>query len=569
MYRKVIEHPDYLPEEVRKRTDFETGRNLGRIWRVRSQKSPTPVALPGTREEWNQQAPAIIARSESWPAQTAFRILTEERAAKRQAEIKAALDERATASGYAHLLRLLGISGDVSQVDAATRHPIAGVREVALQLLSEHPQPFSTVLALKADPDPRVRASVAGAVENWHDLATLHALAEVVVRSGRDRWTAAAVLSAAKGGALSLFRSVQHLNDGNAPLAVFHSLAGRLIGGGDSGPGNDRPTAADLAGEITSAGENAYSLLAGFAEAANIRLSDSDPTIRKLLESAASDLAAGKSISAALALLARAEWSFAREPLTRATSAPDPETAASALRILASFDDPSVVPTVLAKERWPRYSPAERETVLAALLARRSNFAAVLDVIESGSLPANAITLQRRDAFLKSPDESIRARAAALFGQGNATAANALATARASLGLKPEPAHGREVFRTLCASCHRLDREGHAVGPDLLDIRNQPKESILFHIVAPDAEIAPAFTAYLAETNDGRSLAGILTSENATSITLKLPMGVEETLLRSAVKSLTALPGSLMPAGLQSGTTPQGLADLLAFLKGE
>jgi len=38
MYRKTIEHPDYLPVEVRKRTDFVSGRDLGRIWRVTGNK---------------------------------------------------------------------------------------------------------------------------------------------------------------------------------------------------------------------------------------------------------------------------------------------------------------------------------------------------------------------------------------------------------------------------------------------------------------------------------------------------------------------------------------------------
>ncbi|MFN5655419.1 MAG: PVC-type heme-binding CxxCH protein, partial [Verrucomicrobiota bacterium] len=47
MYRKVIEHPDYLPQEVRKHTDFETGKTMGRIWRVRAAKEPdsSSVAL--------------------------------------------------------------------------------------------------------------------------------------------------------------------------------------------------------------------------------------------------------------------------------------------------------------------------------------------------------------------------------------------------------------------------------------------------------------------------------------------------------------------------------------------
>jgi hypothetical protein len=34
LYRQTIEHPEYLPAEVRKRTDFDAGKGRGRIWRV-------------------------------------------------------------------------------------------------------------------------------------------------------------------------------------------------------------------------------------------------------------------------------------------------------------------------------------------------------------------------------------------------------------------------------------------------------------------------------------------------------------------------------------------------------
>ena len=57
--------------------------------------------------------------------------------------------------------------------------------------------------------------------------------------------------------------------------------------------------------------------------------------------------------------------------------------------------------------------------------------------------------------------------------------------------LTPVPANGRAVFEKHCAACHRLNQQGVAVGPDLFDIRQQPKESILYHIVIPEAEIAP------------------------------------------------------------------------------
>jgi putative heme-binding domain-containing protein len=50
---------------------------------------------------------------------------------------------------------------------------------------------------------------------------------------------------------------------------------------------------------------------------------------------------------------------------------------------------------------------------------------------------------------------------------------------------------------------------------------------------------------------------------------LRGPLGVEATLLRSDLAKLEALPGSLMPAGLEAGLSKQQLADLLAYLKGE
>ena len=125
------------------------------------------------------------------------------------------------------------------------------------------------------------------------------------------------------------------------------------------------------------------------------------------------------------------------------------------------------------------------------------------------------------------------------------------------------------IFNSLCSSCHRLEGAGYAVGPDLYDIRRQAKENILFHIVNPDAEIAPAFTAYLAEAKDGRILSGILVGDTPTSITLRGPLGVEAILLRSDLAKLEALPNSLMPTGLEASLTKQQIADLLAYLKGE
>ncbi len=107
------------------------------------------------------------------------------------------------------------------------------------------------------------------------------------------------------------------------------------------------------------------------------------------------------------------------------------------------------------------------------------------------------------------------------------------------------------------------------MGPDLSGVRLQPADALLLHIIAPNAEIYPGFTAYEVETKDGRTITGLLTSETPTSITLRAAQGVEETILRANLASFSATSLSLMPQELEKTMTKQELADLLSFLKGE
>jgi putative heme-binding domain-containing protein len=172
--------------------------------------------------------------------------------------------------------------------------------------------------------------------------------------------------------------------------------------------------------------------------------------------------------------------------------------------------------------------------------------------------------------LLKAKNASVRERAGKLFVNAPAgSRQKAFEDSRACLTLKPAPANGHQVFSRACAQCHRFEREGMAVGPDLFDIRRQPKESILLHIVLPEAEISPNFANYTCETRDGRSLSGLLAGESAGSITLRQAQAIEETIARSNIVRLEASKLSLMPQDLEKTMTLQELADLLAYLRGE
>ena len=140
-------------------------------------------------------------------------------------------------------------------------------------------------------------------------------------------------------------------------------------------------------------------------------------------------------------------------------------------------------------------------------------------------------------------------RAEALFGAIAGDRAKVYEAYKDVVASKPDPARGRAVFRRECAQCHRLDQEGTAVGPDLFGIRNQPKEAILLHILVPDQEITQGFTAYTVATKDGRVLTGLIASETPTAITLRQPLGKEDTIPRDQVDELSASKQSLMPQG--------------------
>jgi putative membrane-bound dehydrogenase-like protein len=461
MYRKVIEHPDYLPEEVRKHTDFETGKTMGRIWRVRAAKEPdsSSVALASFSSLPDLAFPKII---------------------------RAGDDDSATGTQY------LAQAAWSYAEDKWMRNGI-------LSGIGGREQAFLQVLLADMPADAKVGAG----------------MAEVLAYLGG---------SMAKPTELEVAAA--------APEALRLSL---------------------LSGFLTS--RKPVGLPASFQS-----LLDASPEV------ATDKTKAIEARSVAVKLMARLPWERSGQALlTLALDDAQPDLAAAALKAVVAYSKEDVSASLLAG--WSRYTPARRDAVLGALLGVPFHVKGVLAAVEAKRLPASAFTGVRRRQVLAAKDPAVKALAERLLTVS--ARPEALAEASQALALKPVPANGRAVFNAVCASCHRLDREGHAVGPDLFDVRRQTKENILFHIVNPDAEIAPAFTAYLAEAKDGRVLSGILVGDTPTSITLRGPLGVETSLLRADLAKLEALPGSLMPTGLEAGLSKQQLADLLAYLKGE
>jgi hypothetical protein len=78
MYRGFIDHPEYLPEDARNRIDFNSGKNMGRIWRI-SAKTNSTTLPPNVPTASNEQLATALFASNIWTRQTAHRLILEEK----------------------------------------------------------------------------------------------------------------------------------------------------------------------------------------------------------------------------------------------------------------------------------------------------------------------------------------------------------------------------------------------------------------------------------------------------------------------------------------------------------
>jgi putative membrane-bound dehydrogenase-like protein len=234
------------------------------------------------------------------------------------------------------------------------------------------------------------------------------------------------------------------------------------------------------------------------------------------------------------------------------------------IQLLRQKPDKKIAPLLL--DAWPTLTPAPRESAAQALASRSAWTEALLTAVEKQQIKPSEISPTVRASLQRLTNTALRDRAAKLF-TASGTRAEVLAKYQASLSLKPDPTAGQLIYQAACAVCHKKGAEGRDLGPNLATVLAWTNDQLLTNILDPNREVSPNFLLYAVELNDGRILAGIVTSETSTSIALKGADGIEQNIARAEIKSLKSTGMSLMPEGLEAAITPQQMADLMAFLK--
>lgn len=603
MYRCVIEHPDFVPDELKKRPDLRLGDDRGRIWRItprngvpaeRRKLMPLDGALP-------YGLMALLGHSNAWQRETAQRLLLTK-------------DTLEGTGGWGHLM----------VHDALPKHALKAespmMRVHAMELLrSSEVADTEVIRANLRHEDPRVRRRT---------LLYAEALA---VRGNME--------------APPLIAAADHDEDALVRWQAMLSSIPRKADPGDKGPGDrmeqDNTTnrwmrsavllkyhrklrevylhtplknieaerfIADVAQILGAQGNDedvdcvAYYCcpLAGTAHQDDLDSALVADAFAKGLQSR------GKKIQDVMANKLRGDETKSVESfvgflrvVVRDRVRVNDEYRASAIRTLGHFDGTS---GFLAEFAHSSNQSSELRAIAVASLAQRgaestenwkqflADFAEqplgvqralidnsfrrgdgpklLLEQVAAQVIQPAEIDPLRRKQLLESKDAAIKKQAEELFAALNpANRQQALEEYQPVLKLKADAKKGAVIFEKNCSTCHRVGEIGVNVAPDISDTRTKTAAQLLADIIQPNRAIDSNFIGYQLLLKDGTAVSGLLSAETSTSLTLKQPGGKVLTVARDEIEQLKATGVSLMPDGLEKNIPPEAMADLLAYLK--
>jgi quinoprotein glucose dehydrogenase len=133
-----------------------------------------------------------------------------------------------------------------------------------------------------------------------------------------------------------------------------------------------------------------------------------------------------------------------------------------------------------------------------------------------------------------------------------------------------DAALGRSLFFTRsslsCVRCHKVGSTGGEVGPNLSSLGTQKtREYLLEAIVAPNATVAQGFETVVILDEEGKTISGILKSEDDASLTLMDAQGSLVKISKDSIEERKKGQSS-MPVDLLKYLNKRELRDLVAYL---
>jgi putative heme-binding domain-containing protein len=242
----------------------------------------------------------------------------------------------------------------------------------------------------------------------------------------------------------------------------------------------------------------------------------------------------------------------------------------TAMKGLSLFDD-AALGDQLAKS-YSSFHPAERPAVIETLVTRPTFATALLNQIEAGKIPASDMSAVQARQIRSFGDEKLSARLAQVWGElrdspedkqkliddlKKELSATTLSTA--------DSKQGRAIFKSTCASCHRLFGDGGNIAPDLTGSGRHNLDYLLSNIIDPSSVVNKDFRMSILRMADGRVFNGLVVSQDDDRLTLQTAKE-KLTFMKSEIDDIKLTTLSPMPEGILQPLTHTQIRNLIAYL---
>ena len=208
-----------------------------------------------------------------------------------------------------------------------------------------------------------------------------------------------------------------------------------------------------------------------------------------------------------------------------------------------------------------------RRRAVNALARSRAGAARLLGRMEKDELNPS-FTHAARAGLLANPDPQLKPRIDAAFPPSKENK-NPLPPIAELAKRQGDAILGRMVYvdAGTCVKCHKFHGIGQNIGPDLSEIGDKlSREALLESILFPSAGISHNYESYVAITEEGTVVTGLLVSRTPQEVVLKGADAIEHRLPRESLEELIKQDISLMPDDIHRILTEEQIVDLVEFL---
>lgn len=621
MYRMWVEHPKFLPPEIAAQIDWRAGEDRGRIWRIVPEHQTevhrfvAPHTDLRTIERWIHHLASpngwrrIAAQQElvAWDRnrfEEGLSVWSGKEERKRMIEVlnRNLRDEKLTDQQKLNALGVLeawdaltestllslcetsqlsGLKIQVARLMAPWAKPGSSLREKIIDLADRDTafvRHFATI-SLPPDVSDRMSLSSEGSSEllrdpwyqtslyslfgdNGVDLCSLlsRRLRSEWLEGGHRRLMQDAAQQVARQGIPDSLMKFVHLL-GVVPPDDFVSMVTGFQQGAKRHTGELKYTS--LPEMLT-----AFEMRSGTSEAIRSSISKTRDVMTSMIEASADSSASLAQRLDSLRLQSiMSKQKFLKQVPDFLVPAYPADVQDEVIQIVRQLRAKEAYPVIL--NQLQQLGPGPRRSAIELLLGDVTSTTELLTQMKAGTLPPAMAAIDQRLRLLQNRNPDIKSLAEDIFGGAiSANRKKVADTYQTALTMAASKERGAAVYKKTCSKCHKINGEGHNVGPDISDTRRRSRDALLYDILDPNRRVDPQFSEYIVVTRDGRTFNGLLVSDSESEIVLRQPEGKQQTIARTDIDELQATNKSLMPEGIEKDVSVQQMADLIAFLKG-